>query len=154
MYDLSKDYFLTRQVIKSFKEGECNVLLSTCIGEEGLDVGDVDLILCFDISNKSPIRMVQRMGRTGRKKEGRVIVLVTEGKEQQVLKDCLIHKNNIPLQVLSSKEIAKGLNSNSPRLVPTDVQPKCNKMYITIKKVPLSKNSSIKVKISNIYLYV
>ncbi|XP_018562878.1 Fanconi anemia group M protein isoform X2 [Anoplophora glabripennis] len=137
-------------VIKSFKEGECNVLLSTCIGEEGLDVGDVDLIVCFDISSKSPVRMVQRMGRTGRKKEGRIIVLVTEGKEQHILKDCLMHKNNIPLQVLSSKEISKGLSSDSPRLVPLEVQPKCNKIYITIKKVPLSKNSSIKDMFRNI----
>lgn len=64
--------------------GECNTLISTCIGEEGLDVGEVDLIICFDISNKSPIRMVQRMGRTGRKRQGRIIVLVTEGKEQEV----------------------------------------------------------------------
>lgn len=67
-----------------FKSGACNTLVSTCIGEEGLDVGEVDLIVCFDISSKSPIRMVQRMGRTGRKRDGRVVVLVTEGKEQQV----------------------------------------------------------------------
>ncbi|KAJ8911080.1 hypothetical protein NQ315_015252 [Exocentrus adspersus] len=122
-------------VIKSFREGQCNILLSTCIGEEGLDVGDVDLIICFDISNKSPIRMVQRMGRTGRRKEGRIVVLVTEGKEQQILKDCLIHKNNIAFHVLSSKELAKGLITDSPRLVPPAVEPNCNKMYITIKKV-------------------
>lgn len=28
--------------------------------------------------------MVQRMGRTGRRKEGKVTVLVTEGKEEEV----------------------------------------------------------------------
>lgn len=67
-----------------FKSGICNTLVSTCIGEEGLDVGEVDLIICFDISSKSPIRMVQRMGRTGRQRDGRVVVLITEGKEQQV----------------------------------------------------------------------
>lgn len=67
-----------------FKSGECNTLVSTCIGEEGLDVGEVDLIICFDISSKSPIRMVQRMGRTGRQRDGRIVCLVTEGKEDQV----------------------------------------------------------------------
>ena len=72
------------QILKAFREGKCNVLISTCIGEEGLDIGEVDLIVCFDITHKSPVRMVQRMGRTGRKKEGRIVVLVTAGKEEQV----------------------------------------------------------------------
>ena len=57
--------------------------MSTSVGEEGLDIGDIDLIVCFDASN-SPIRLVQRMGRTGRKRAGRIIILVTEGKEDQV----------------------------------------------------------------------
>ena len=58
-------------------------MVSTCVGEEGLDIGDVDLIICFD-AHKSPIRLVQRMGRTGRKREGKIVMLVTEGKEEQV----------------------------------------------------------------------
>ena len=49
----------------------------------GLDIGDVDLIICYD-APKSPIRLVQRMGRTGRRREGRIVMLVTEGKEEQV----------------------------------------------------------------------
>ena len=57
--------------------------MSTCVGEEGLDIGDVDLIVCFD-AHKSPIRLVQRMGRTGRKRKGRIIMLLTEGREEQV----------------------------------------------------------------------
>ncbi len=48
-----------------------------------MDIGDVDLIVCFD-AHKSPIRLVQRMGRTGRKREGRIVMLVTKGKEEQV----------------------------------------------------------------------
>lgn len=117
--------------MKAFREGKCNTLLSTCIGEEGLDVGEVDLIVCFDISNKSPIRMVQRMGRTGRKRAGSVLVLVTEGKEQQTLKDCLIHKNNISAHVLGSVQLKNSLYRQSPRLVPDDLQPRCEKLFIT-----------------------
>ena len=52
-------------------------MVSTCVGEEGLDIGEVDLIVCYDVP-KSPVRLVQRMGRTGRKRAGRIIVLVTE----------------------------------------------------------------------------
>ncbi len=56
--------------------------MATCVGEEGLDIGDVDLIVCFD-APKSPIRLVQRMGRTGRKRKGRIVMILAEGKEDQ-----------------------------------------------------------------------
>ena len=64
-------------VVRKFRDGGYNTLVATCVGEEGLDIGEVDLIVCYDVS-KSPIRLVQRMGRTGRKRAGRIIVLVTE----------------------------------------------------------------------------
>ena len=65
------------EVVKKFRGGGYNTLVATCVGEEGLDIGEIDLIVCYDVS-KSPIRLVQRMGRTGRKRDGRIIVLVTE----------------------------------------------------------------------------
>ncbi len=37
----------------------------------------MDLIICFD-ALKSPIRLVQRMGRTGRARQGRIVLLMTE----------------------------------------------------------------------------
>lgn len=57
--------------MKAFFSGEFNCLVATCIAEEGLDIGEVDLIVSFDALN-SPVRMVQRMGRTGRKRAGKV----------------------------------------------------------------------------------
>lgn len=45
------------QIIQKFKSNSYNVLVSTSIGEEGLDIGEVDLIICYD-SQTSPIRMV------------------------------------------------------------------------------------------------
>lgn len=57
--------------------------MSTCVGEEGLDIGEVDLIVCFD-AQKNPIRLVQRMGRTGRKRQGRIVVILAEGREERV----------------------------------------------------------------------
>ena len=45
------------QVIQKFKNGDYNVLVATSIGEEGLDIGDIDLIICYDTSS-SPVRMV------------------------------------------------------------------------------------------------
>ena len=45
----------------------------------------VDLIVCFD-SDASPIRNIQRMGRTGRHKPGRVIYIMSQGKEEESYK--------------------------------------------------------------------
>lgn len=45
------------EVIRKFKAGNYNVLVCTSIGEEGLDIGEIDLIICYDSQN-SPIRMV------------------------------------------------------------------------------------------------
>lgn len=67
-----------------FREGGYNTLVSTCVGEEGLDIGEVDLIVCFD-AHKSPVRLIQRMGRTGRKRQGRIVVIVSQGREEQVI---------------------------------------------------------------------
>ena len=43
-----------------------NVLVATCIAEEGLDIGAVDVCVFYDQVG-SPISMVQRMGRTARR---------------------------------------------------------------------------------------
>lgn len=64
-------------------------MVSTCVGEEGLDIGEVDLIICFD-AQKSPIRLVQRMGRTGRQRQGRVVVILAEGREERVSVSCIL----------------------------------------------------------------
>ncbi|KAG0697158.1 hypothetical protein DFH29DRAFT_947571 [Suillus ampliporus] len=69
------------EVIRKFKAGEFNVLVSTSIGEEGLDIGEVDMIVCYD-AQKTPIRMLQRVGRTGRKRDGYVHVLLSEIREE------------------------------------------------------------------------
>lgn len=46
------------KVIQRFKNNEFNVLVATSIGEEGLDIGEVDLAVCYD-TQKTPIRMVR-----------------------------------------------------------------------------------------------
>ena len=67
-----------QRVLQQFKRGLYNVLVCTAIGEEGLDIGQVDLIVNFDCLS-SPIRMIQRTGRTGRQRDGRVVSLISEG---------------------------------------------------------------------------
>ena len=68
-------------VLQSFRMGIVNTLICTCIGEEGLDVGEVDLIVHYDLV-QSAIRNIQRSGRTGRKRSGCVLQLLMEGQEE------------------------------------------------------------------------
>ncbi|MBW2988995.1 DEAD/DEAH box helicase [Candidatus Woesearchaeota archaeon] len=64
-----------RDVLDKFREGEFNVLVATSVGEEGLDVPKVPLVIFYE-PIPSAIRTIQRRGRTGRHESGRVIVLM------------------------------------------------------------------------------
>src|SRR6056297_2726172 len=64
-----------RETLDDFRSGEFEVLVSTSVAEEGLDVPEVDLVLFFE-PVPTAIRSVQRKGRTGRQAEGRVVVLL------------------------------------------------------------------------------
>jgi Fanconi anemia group M protein len=65
-------------VLQRFRDGEFNVLVATSVGEEGLDVANTDLVIFYE-PVPSEIRSIQRRGRTGRSRAGRVVVLVTAG---------------------------------------------------------------------------
>ncbi|XP_025248290.1 Fanconi anemia group M protein isoform X2 [Theropithecus gelada] len=117
------------EVVKQFRDGGYNTLVSTCVGEEGLDIGEVDLIICFD-SQKSPIRLVQRMGRTGRKRQGRIVVILSEGREERIYNQSQSNKRNICKAISSNRQVLH-FYQRSPRMVPDGINPKLHKMFIT-----------------------
>ena len=63
-------------ILEKFRAGEVNVIVATSIGEEGLDIPQVDLVVFYE-PVPSEIRTIQRRGRTGRSAAGRVVMLVT-----------------------------------------------------------------------------
>ncbi|RDW77086.1 p-loop containing nucleoside triphosphate hydrolase-19 [Coleophoma cylindrospora] len=116
--------------IGKFKLGTFNVIVATSIGEEGLDIGQVDLIVCYDASS-SPIRMLQRMGRTGRKRAGKIVLLLMRGKEEESFAKA---KDNYEQM---QKMISSGARFNfrhdlSRRIVPKDITPVVEKRIIDI----------------------
>ena len=66
-----------QETLDAFRAGEFEVLVSTSVAEEGLDVPEVDLVLFYE-PVPTAIRSIQRKGRTGRQEEGRVVVLMAE----------------------------------------------------------------------------
>jgi Fanconi anemia group M protein len=65
------------ETLEQFGNGEYDVLVSTSIGEEGLDVPSVDKVIFYEPVSSS-VRDIQRMGRTGRQESGEVSVLIAE----------------------------------------------------------------------------
>ncbi|WP_136688909.1 DEAD/DEAH box helicase [Halorhabdus amylolytica] len=65
------------ETLEDFRAGEFEVLVSTSVAEEGLDVPEVDLVLFYE-PVPTAIRSIQRKGRTGRQTEGAVVVLIAE----------------------------------------------------------------------------
>src|SRR5207247_2953383 len=65
------------EILQKFRDGEVNVIVATSIGEEGLDIPQVDLVVFYE-PVPSEIRTIQRRGRTGRSAAGRVVMLVTK----------------------------------------------------------------------------
>ena len=66
------------ETLEKFRKGEYKVLIATSVGEEGLDIPSTDLVVFYE-AVPSEIRAIQRKGRTGRGKEGKIAVLITKG---------------------------------------------------------------------------
>lgn len=145
-----KDQLLAMQ---DFRSGKINTLITTSVCEEGIDVGEVDLVICFDISSKNATRFVQRCGRTGRKREGKVLVLIAEG-EADSISDIQKTTAKMNKSISCNKDIANSLYKFNPKLIPKEAKPTCvetkfvipeiednaeNKKKSTRKKSPVKK---------------
>ncbi|MEM4625421.1 MAG: helicase-related protein [Candidatus Pacearchaeota archaeon] len=67
-----------QQIIEDFSNGIFNILCATSIGEEGLDIPEVNLVIFYE-PVPSAIRKIQRAGRTARLIPGEIIFLITKG---------------------------------------------------------------------------
>ena len=119
-----------QETIRKFQSGIFNVLVATSIGEEGLDIGQVDLIVCYDASG-SPIRMLQRMGRTGRKRAGNIVLLLMRGKEEESFSKAKDNYEQMQ-KMISSGDRFSFRHDLSVRIVPRDIKPVVDKRVIEI----------------------
>ncbi len=66
------------EILNKLRDGTHNVLVSSSVAEEGLDIPSVELVIFFE-PVPSEIRTIQRRGRTGRFSKGKTIILMAKG---------------------------------------------------------------------------
>jgi len=106
-----------QQVIKDFTSGKINILASTSIGEEGLDIPEVSAVIFYE-PIPSAIRQIQRRGRTARLKPGKLIVLMIKGTRDEAYYWAAFHKEKKMHAAINNikKEMEKSNNQNQTNI--------------------------------------
>lgn len=111
-------------ILEHFKNGDIRVLITTQIGEEGLDISECDTVIFYD-HPISAIRRIQRIGRTGRTTPGQVYFIINPKtrdesrfwagvkKEKLLMNELkrllvITDKGQLPLDIFSRKIIKEG----------------------------------------------
>ena len=103
-------------LIEEFSGNLMNCIVSTSIGEEGLDIPKVDLVIFFE-PIPSAIRSIQRRGRTARNEKGRVLMLMTKNTRDEAYHWVAFHKERNMYRVLD--ELKKKLTLPALESQPT-----------------------------------
>lgn len=88
-------------IIEEFKESRINILCATSIGEEGLDIPEVNTVIFYE-PVPSAIRKIQRAGRTARLMKGELIILITRDTRDEAYYYAAINKEKKMHQAISS----------------------------------------------------
>ncbi len=80
--DMSQDKRLF--VIKDFKQGKFNILISTDVAARGIHIDEISLVINYDVPRDKE-NYIHRIGRTGRKDSyGKAITIVTNKDEKYI----------------------------------------------------------------------
>ena len=150
------------EILDHFKNGKYNVLVSTNVGEEGLDIAECDLVIFYDVV-ASEIRLIQRKGRTARHRQGRVIILYCKETHDEIYLRIALNKlrrMNITLKkpeqlheqpLVPLDDIAVEPEIEDAEIVPYDVkkehtkQVQSNLRAFLLPKKEESKDAKIKI---------
>jgi Fanconi anemia group M protein len=106
-----------KAVLDEFRQDQFNILVATSIGEQGLDIPQVNTVIFYE-PIPSAIRHIQRRGRTGRHDKGRVIILMTEKTRDEGYRWSAHHKEKRMYRNLADlkKKISFSLNNKEEKL--------------------------------------
>lgn len=103
-----------QQMLDEFKTGKINILAATSIGEEGLDIPEVNAVIFYE-PIPSAIRKIQRMGRTARLMKGKITILINKATLDETYYWASFHKEKRMHKAIQSikQDLANGkLNLN------------------------------------------
>lgn len=110
-------------MLQDFRAGVFSCLICTSVGEEGLDIPQVDLVVFYE-PVPSSIRTIQRRGRTARTSYGKIIVLFAKNTRDEAYRWSAHHKEkrmNRLLKDLKSKILFNASSFNpSPSSFPSN----------------------------------
>jgi Fanconi anemia group M protein len=122
------------EILNKFKNGQLNTLISTNVGEEGIDIAECDLVIFYDVV-VSETRFIQRRGRTARHRKGKVIILYCKGTKDEIyLRIALMKLKKMNINLRSNN--FKDKNTKLP-IVPSTGEPRQN---INMEKNLLNTN--------------
>ena len=96
-----------KRTVERFAAGEFDAMVATSIGEEGLDIPSVDSVVFFE-PVASEIRSIQRRGRAGRLKAGRVFILITTGTRDEAYFHAARKKEDNMRRIVGSLQLQFG----------------------------------------------
>ncbi len=105
------------EILNEFREGKRNIIVATSVGEEGLDIASTNAVIFYE-PVPSEIRTIQRRGRTGRKNDGEVYVLIAKGTMDEVFENSSKKKEDQMRSRLEklNKELALSLEEGQMKL--------------------------------------
>ena len=103
-----------KELIEEFSLGKINVIVSSSIGEEGLDIPETTAVIFYE-PIPSAIRTIQRRGRTARMTPGKLIILVTKKTRDESYYWSAFHKEKQMHKAIDDikKEFATGKITNN-----------------------------------------
>ncbi len=105
------------EILEQFKQGHYNILVSTNVGEEGLDIAECDLVIFYDVV-ASEIRFIQRKGRTARHREGKVIILYCKDTHDEIYMHIALNKlKKMNVNLKSDQHLRKSYSKVSREVI-------------------------------------
>ena len=101
-------------ILEEFRNGVFNVIVSTSVGEEGLDITSTNAVIFYE-PVPSEIRTIQRRGRTGRKNDGEVFVLIAKDTIDEVFEKSSKNKEDLMRSRLEGLNATLGTRSAGSR---------------------------------------
>lgn len=130
-------------VLRSFKNGNLDILVATDVAARGLDISGVTHVYNYDIP-QDPESYVHRIGRTGRAGKGGMSVTFVTPNEMGYLHviENLTKKRMTPLRPPTEKEAFKGQLSAAVETIESDLEENGLDKYLESAEALLEKYSA------------